>query len=269
MASEGFLGRWARLKRDADGSQKSPADSGAALRALDSTVPGTEGKASRDAADESRGTPGPAGGAEALPHGQAISKGGEPPGSTGQAPGTAPAALPSLESLAFESDYSMFMGRDVDPKLRVSALKKLFTDPHFNRMDGLDVYIDDYGKPDPVPRAMMRKLNQSRLLGLFEEDEPVAGTTPADADKDRALLATANSPAGRDSNSRDASAPAASASPGPDLASGSESGPDDGTDRADDAFDAGIHGQAGQEAGNGAAAASSPEDSPPDSRQPT
>ena len=53
----------------------------------------------------------------------------------------------------------------------MSALKKLFADPHFNRMDGLDIYIDDYTKPDPMPRAMLARLNQSRLLGLFEEDE--------------------------------------------------------------------------------------------------
>ena len=30
-------------------------------------------------------------------------------------------------------------------------MKKLFSDPHFNVMDGLDTYIDDYGKPDPLP----------------------------------------------------------------------------------------------------------------------
>ena len=30
-------------------------------------------------------------------------------------------------------------------------MKKLFSDPHFNVMDGLDTYIDDYGKPDPIP----------------------------------------------------------------------------------------------------------------------
>jgi hypothetical protein len=65
----------------------------------------------------------------------------------------------------------MFMKADVDPQLRLSALKKMFTDPHFNQMDGLDIYIDDYTKPDPIPLAMLKRLNQSRLLNLFE-DEP-------------------------------------------------------------------------------------------------
>ena len=40
-------------------------------------------------------------------------------------------------------------------------MKKLFSDPHFNVMDGLDTYIDDYGKPDPIPLSMLRRMNQS------------------------------------------------------------------------------------------------------------
>ena len=37
------------------------------------------------------------------------------------------------------------------PRSSNAAMKKLFTDPHFNVMDGLDIYIDDYRKPDPLP----------------------------------------------------------------------------------------------------------------------
>ena len=43
-----------------------------------------------------------------------------------------------------------------------AALKKLFSDPHFNVMDGLDTYIDDYGKPDPIPPSMLRAHSQNR-----------------------------------------------------------------------------------------------------------
>ncbi len=50
-------------------------------------------------------------------------------------------------------------------------MRKLFSDPHFNVMDGLDTYIDDYGKPDPIPESMLRQLNQSKLLRLFEIEE--------------------------------------------------------------------------------------------------
>uniref|UniRef100_B1XTZ3 Uncharacterized protein n=1 Tax=Polynucleobacter necessarius subsp. necessarius (strain STIR1) TaxID=452638 RepID=B1XTZ3_POLNS len=41
------------------------------------------------------------------------------------------------------------MRPDVDPTVQQAALKEMFTDPHFNVMDGLDIYIDDYSKPDP------------------------------------------------------------------------------------------------------------------------
>jgi hypothetical protein len=39
----------------------------------------------------------------------------------------------------------------VAPEVKNAAFKKLFADPHFNVMDGLDIYIDDYSKPDPLP----------------------------------------------------------------------------------------------------------------------
>jgi hypothetical protein len=63
-------------------------------------------------------------------------------------------------------------------------VKKLFTDPHFNLMDGLDIYIDDYTKPDPIPAAMLRELAQSRMLKLFDdepEDKSVVDAPPGDA----------------------------------------------------------------------------------------
>ena len=85
------------------------------------------------------------------------------------AAGAAP--LPSVESLTRESDFAPFMRADVTPEMRNQAMKKLFTDPHYNVMDRLDIYIDDYGKPDPIPPEMLRMMNQSKTLGLFEEEE--------------------------------------------------------------------------------------------------
>jgi hypothetical protein len=52
-----------------------------------------------------------------------------------------------------------------------TALKKLFSDPHFNTMDGLDVYIDDYNKPDPMPASMLRQLASAKFLNLFDDEE--------------------------------------------------------------------------------------------------
>lgn len=90
--------------------------------------------------------------------------------------GSPPPAAPTwddVQALTPEADFSRYVARDVDPGVRNAAMKKLFSDPHYNVMDGLDIYIDDYGKPDPLPPGMLRRLAQSRFLGLFD-DEPVA-----------------------------------------------------------------------------------------------
>ena len=86
----------------------------------------------------------------------------------------AAAPLPTLADVAQltrESDYSRFVAGGVDEGVKRAAMKKLFTDPHFNVMDGLDTYIDDYGKPDPIPLAMLRQMNQSKFLRLFDDEE--------------------------------------------------------------------------------------------------
>jgi hypothetical protein len=88
-----------------------------------------------------------------------------------------PPELPSLDSLkGIASDYKDFMRPEVDAATRSAALKKLFVDPHFhfNQMDGLDVYIDDYSKAEVLPSATLRLMNQARSLGLFEEEEKKA-----------------------------------------------------------------------------------------------
>lgn len=75
-----------------------------------------------------------------------------------------PPELPPLEKLTLESDYRGFFHPKVDESLRRAALKKLFADPHFNVMDGLDVYIDDYSKSDPLPAAMLAQLRQAQKI---------------------------------------------------------------------------------------------------------
>lgn len=75
-----------------------------------------------------------------------------------------PAPLPSVDTLTFDADFTAFMKPDVDPSLKSAALKKLFADPRFNVMDGLDVYIDDYSKPDPIDAETVAQLVQARFL---------------------------------------------------------------------------------------------------------
>lgn len=91
------------------------------------------------------------------------------------APAIAAEELPSIESLTMESDFTGFFRAKVDEKLRRAALKKMLRDPHFNVMDGLDVYIDDYSLPDPIPETMLSKLEHVKdILGRKQEPEPEA-----------------------------------------------------------------------------------------------
>lgn len=95
-----------------------------------------------------------------------------PPAVEAPAPQRPPApTLDDVAQLTRGSDYARFVASDVDPQVKNAALRKLFTDPQFNVMDGLDVYIDDYGKPDPIPASMLRQMVQSRALGLFADEE--------------------------------------------------------------------------------------------------
>jgi hypothetical protein len=75
-----------------------------------------------------------------------------------------PPTLEDVSALTPQSDYTRFIAKGVDENVRRSAFKKLFTDPHFNIMDGLDIYIDDYNKFDPIPPAMLAALNHAKGL---------------------------------------------------------------------------------------------------------
>jgi hypothetical protein len=95
-----------------------------------------------------------------------------------------PVPLPPVESLTSESDFTPFMQPNVDAGVKRQALKKLFDDPRFNAMDGLDVYIDDYTKTTPIPEGLLEKMEQIRHLGIFkkepEQEAKPREETPAD-----------------------------------------------------------------------------------------
>jgi hypothetical protein len=155
---EGFLARWSRRKAGLAPAQEPP-------EAAASRAPASAGSTA-------------AAGAPVEPTTANVP--------VDKAPAAAP--LPTLDDVAAltrDSDYAPFMRPGVDGSVRNAAMKKLFSDPHFNVMDGLDTYIDDYGKPDPLPLSMLRRLNQSAALGLFRDDPPAtpaaAGERPADS----------------------------------------------------------------------------------------
>ena len=88
-----------------------------------------------------------------------------------------PPALPPVESLTIDSDFTSFFQPQVDEAVKRQALKKLFSDPRFNVMDGLDVYIDDYTKSDPIPPDILERL----VKGHFSFNPPAPPADPSSA----------------------------------------------------------------------------------------
>jgi hypothetical protein len=92
-------------------------------------------------------------------------------------PAQAPPPLPPLDSLNFESDFGPFMRGKVEEDVKRAALKKLFSDPRFNLMDGLDVYVGDYSIEDPIPPGMLAQLEHAKvtLFGPQTEEKKRPG----------------------------------------------------------------------------------------------
>lgn len=225
--SGGFLSRWSRRK----------------LAAAVQQAPEREGACAEPASV-------PAAGA-ALAQGPTAAPDAAP-GSTGAAMPDAEAQLPAVESLSLSSDFTAFLKEEVSEALRRKALQKLFSDPHFNRMDGLDIYIDDYSQPDPIPPEMMAKLQHARewLQANAPAADPEAPPPGAAGD---AASAEAGPRAGAESGAGGAAPPGPSDAPAdlPPGAAATEQGrlPDAG------------------ELGAGDAAAPDPESEPRMSRQ--
>lgn len=110
-------------------------------------------------------------------------------------------SLEDVKSLTSDSDFKPFVARGVEPEVKNAAMKKLFADPRFNVMDGLDIYIDDYSKPDPLPASMLRQMVSAQFLKLFDEEKdehpapPTSIDPPADARPANPTLETAPAPA--------------------------------------------------------------------------
>ena len=146
MADDGFLSRWSRRK--VQGQRGDPPVAGAAPPAdapapVVAAVPATVSIAAPAVAE-----------------------------SAGAAPPAAP--LPTMDDVALltrASDYSRFVASGVDEGVKRAAMKKLFADPHFNLMDGLDVYIEDYGATTPILPSELRQMAQAKFLGLFDDEE--------------------------------------------------------------------------------------------------
>jgi hypothetical protein len=146
--SDGFLGRWSQRKRDA---QAGRLDGDAPLNDMPPAV---------------------ASPAKTFPVTESV----ESTPSQG-VPEREPPTLADTAQLTPESDFQPFMAKDVASEVRNAAMKKLFTDPHFNVMDGLDIYIGDYNTPDPLPPEMLRQMVGAQFLGLWDDEAKVSETS--------------------------------------------------------------------------------------------
>lgn len=182
MADEFFLSRWSRLKSRARQEEGAPAAAG---------VPPAPAAAETEAA-----RPVPAAEAPAAR---------EP--------------LPPVESLTPDSDFTPFMRSDVDPNLKRQALSTLFRDPRFNVMDGLDVYIDDFSKPDPLPPEWLGQLRQMARLGEYRDPD-------ADAREDGAAVEGATEPVETAAEGRGEPAAEGSGAPSADTSMTSDRTPE-------------------------------------------
>ncbi len=150
--ADGFLGRWSKRKLDAqDGKPLAPEPPAPVPVPTELVIPAPTAV---DAPDAARLDPGPR-------RDDSVSGQDVPP----------PLTLEDAQALTTESDFRPFAARGVAPEVQNAALRTLFSDPHFNVMDRLDTYIDDYSQPDPIPKEMLRKLASARFLGLFDAEE--------------------------------------------------------------------------------------------------
>jgi len=79
--------------------------------------------------------------------------------------------LPPVEKLTPDSDFRDFMHPKVEDALRRVALKKLFSDPHFNIPDPFEAYSGDWTGGEPIPEAMLASLEQMKTL-LKKPEQP-------------------------------------------------------------------------------------------------
>ncbi|PUE11483.1 hypothetical protein B9Z51_04115 [Limnohabitans sp. T6-5] len=159
--SDHFFSRWSRRKQAA--AQGLPADE----------------------PDQPLAQPGAGEGREGLPAEGDVPQDPHASGVNAPPEATAAEALPTLQdaqALTPSSDFQSFMRQGVPAEVRNAAVKKLFTDPHFNVMDGLDIYIGDYSTPDPLPAGMLEKMVGAQFLNLVpperEQGDPVSTEMP-------------------------------------------------------------------------------------------
>jgi hypothetical protein len=156
---EGFAGRWSRLKAEAR------------------AVP-----------------PAPAPVAEVEPVALPVASEATPP-EKAEEPAAPKTELPPLESLTKDSDFSLFMNKDVADDTRKLALRKLWTmDPHFATIDISECHSIDFNAVPTFPNGLLNTIYRvgSGMVEAVEEIERKEAAEKAAAEQ--AATAQADSP---------------------------------------------------------------------------
>jgi hypothetical protein len=139
---ENFVSRWSRRKIEARKVEEKPAEPAPPRDLAPPTVPSVSN----------------------------ANAGAAPPGAGVQSAVAAP-ELPPVESLkGLASEYRDFMQPGVDENVKRSALKKLFSDPHFENFERFEAYCEDYTQGEPIPLAMLKTLEHAKGL-IFDEEK--------------------------------------------------------------------------------------------------
>ncbi len=89
--------------------------------------------------------------------------------------------LPPIDELTAESDYTVFLGKNVPQALTNAALRKLWlSDPVFANLDRLNDYDDDYSFVDSVISAVKTSYQVGKGH-VDEAEEALAKLEPSDA----------------------------------------------------------------------------------------
>jgi len=169
MADEGFLQRWSRRKAEARAPQPEPAPEEAPQRDPPALLESSESAVDAPARDD---------------------------------PDAAVdlATLPDIESLTYESDFTVFLRKGVPPELRKRALQRLWrSSPTLANLDGLVEYGGDYTQIGTakqvvrtayqVGRGMLQRLDA--LPAGEEGARPAAGVARAEPPQPPVTLAPA------------------------------------------------------------------------------
>jgi hypothetical protein len=94
--------------------------------------------------------------------------------------------LPPIDELTAESDYTVFLGKNVPQALKNAALRKLWlSDPVLANLDRLNDYDEDYSFVDSVVTAV-RTSYQVGKGHVDEAEEALAKLEPSDAGNESA-----------------------------------------------------------------------------------